>query len=333
MYDPRVGQFLEEDPIGFDANDENLRRYVRNNPLSASDPTGLAEEGSLDKKAIANFDTADIRAVITDPSLLLVLRELAIMSEDVEHTGYIVRNVQTGKFSIVEIRVPGKPNNKSKSHRQLGDWSNDNIEEGKHPPLAEKKGFTKSCQEGKDPPSMSRTWKRKDKGTGVVTEIEAELVDYKTVKGKSYAILKDTKGQSLDIPTTELGAEGQKYIRDNLKKARENAQLPRAIRYECPIPPVTNPELGPDKTSIIVAGWHTHPYWGMPEPSDKGDRTSGNKTFEIMVTFNHESKMFLHIIDRKGESLRDRNGRPSDLSRELQDKYGDRWEKLPEQYR
>jgi hypothetical protein len=43
MYDPRVGQFLEEDPIGFDAGDENLRRYVRNNPLSASDPTGLAE--------------------------------------------------------------------------------------------------------------------------------------------------------------------------------------------------------------------------------------------------------------------------------------------------
>jgi tetratricopeptide (TPR) repeat protein len=61
MYDPRVGQFLEEDPIGFDAGDENLRRYVRNNPLSASDPTGLQDSASWSNRPIiitSPFDKA-----------------------------------------------------------------------------------------------------------------------------------------------------------------------------------------------------------------------------------------------------------------------------------
>ncbi len=40
-YDPRLGQFLSEDPLGFDAGDPNLRRYVENNPTNRVDPTGL----------------------------------------------------------------------------------------------------------------------------------------------------------------------------------------------------------------------------------------------------------------------------------------------------
>ncbi|MGO8745380.1 MAG: RHS repeat-associated core domain-containing protein [Thermoguttaceae bacterium] len=43
MYDPTVGRFLSEDPIGFDGQDANKYRYVHNSPLNATDPTGLAE--------------------------------------------------------------------------------------------------------------------------------------------------------------------------------------------------------------------------------------------------------------------------------------------------
>jgi len=39
-YDPTVGKFLSEDPIGFDGGDVNLARYVSNNPLNFTDPTG-----------------------------------------------------------------------------------------------------------------------------------------------------------------------------------------------------------------------------------------------------------------------------------------------------
>ncbi len=39
-YDPNVGKFISEDPIGIDGGDFNLYRYVRNNPLNFTDPTG-----------------------------------------------------------------------------------------------------------------------------------------------------------------------------------------------------------------------------------------------------------------------------------------------------
>jgi RHS repeat-associated protein len=39
-YDPAVGQFVSEDPIGFDASDANLYRYVFNSPTNLNDPDG-----------------------------------------------------------------------------------------------------------------------------------------------------------------------------------------------------------------------------------------------------------------------------------------------------
>ncbi len=41
MYDPTIGRWISEDPIGFEAADPNLYRYVGNNPTNATDPSGL----------------------------------------------------------------------------------------------------------------------------------------------------------------------------------------------------------------------------------------------------------------------------------------------------
>jgi len=39
-YDPAAGRFLSEDPLGFDAGDNNVYRYVGNNPANDVDPSG-----------------------------------------------------------------------------------------------------------------------------------------------------------------------------------------------------------------------------------------------------------------------------------------------------
>jgi RHS repeat-associated protein len=43
-YDPVLGQWLSEDPIGFAAGDENVRRYVGNGVVDSVDPTGLVNQ-------------------------------------------------------------------------------------------------------------------------------------------------------------------------------------------------------------------------------------------------------------------------------------------------
>ncbi|MGH8176857.1 MAG: RHS repeat-associated core domain-containing protein, partial [Steroidobacter sp.] len=41
-YDPTVGRFISEDPLGIASGETNLYRYAANNPIHAADPTGEA---------------------------------------------------------------------------------------------------------------------------------------------------------------------------------------------------------------------------------------------------------------------------------------------------
>lgn len=70
MFDPSIGQWFEEDPIGFLAGDGNLRRYVGNNATNGVDPTGLAEYvikgGKSEKKDKFALDNKWIRSINKD---------------------------------------------------------------------------------------------------------------------------------------------------------------------------------------------------------------------------------------------------------------------------
>ncbi|MCP5094762.1 MAG: hypothetical protein GY943_04340, partial [Chloroflexi bacterium] len=46
-YNPEMGRFLSEDPLGFGSGDYNLYRYVFNNPLNLLDPTGKSVKDFL----------------------------------------------------------------------------------------------------------------------------------------------------------------------------------------------------------------------------------------------------------------------------------------------
>ncbi|MDQ7837777.1 MAG: RHS repeat-associated core domain-containing protein [Thermodesulfobacteriota bacterium] len=51
-YDPNVGRFISEDPIGFEGGDVNLYAYVGNNPIMSNDPLGLCANISANNRNI-----------------------------------------------------------------------------------------------------------------------------------------------------------------------------------------------------------------------------------------------------------------------------------------
>lgn len=65
-FDANTGRFLSEDPIRFRAGDQNLFRYVFNNPLNLIDPFGLV--GELPTAAEEAIESDPFFDVIPDPS-------------------------------------------------------------------------------------------------------------------------------------------------------------------------------------------------------------------------------------------------------------------------
>ncbi|WP_040571126.1 RHS repeat-associated core domain-containing protein, partial [Methyloversatilis thermotolerans] len=51
-YDPVIGRFISEDPLGFAAGDVNFYAYVGNNPVNANDPSGLVDWRGVGKSTI-----------------------------------------------------------------------------------------------------------------------------------------------------------------------------------------------------------------------------------------------------------------------------------------
>jgi RHS repeat-associated protein len=96
-YDAALGRFLSEDPIGMDSGDVNFYRYLANNPVDSTDPTGLQEAASefgaqvvkkVAPKALKSFDEAkrvkDLKKIDTGSK---AAKECELLVKDAEKTG------------------------------------------------------------------------------------------------------------------------------------------------------------------------------------------------------------------------------------------------------
>jgi RHS repeat-associated protein len=63
-YDPSVARFISQDPIGFEAGDANVYRYVGNGPTNATDPSGLQPPGPF---SIGGYNSSTITGESYDP--------------------------------------------------------------------------------------------------------------------------------------------------------------------------------------------------------------------------------------------------------------------------
>lgn len=74
-YSPDLGRFLEPDPLGFAAGDENMYRYVGNNPVNGTDPFGLqnSKPKALDRGGwnIGNYSQATDNGIWQGDGLLV----------------------------------------------------------------------------------------------------------------------------------------------------------------------------------------------------------------------------------------------------------------------
>jgi RHS repeat-associated protein len=56
-YSPSIGRFIQVDPIGFEARDANLYRYVFNSPTFDSDPTGTSPRYAISLRTVFKIST------------------------------------------------------------------------------------------------------------------------------------------------------------------------------------------------------------------------------------------------------------------------------------
>jgi RHS repeat-associated protein len=99
-FDSNSGRFIGQDPIGFRAGDSNLYRYVFNNSVSATDPTGLLVQ--------AKYSISTRRLTITDMDTKETIEIDGVFSgsgkkqNNVEFESEYGGPIPTGRYEILE---------------------------------------------------------------------------------------------------------------------------------------------------------------------------------------------------------------------------------------
>jgi RHS repeat-associated protein len=122
-YDPGVGRFVSEDPLGFGGGDVNLYAYVMSNPITFIDPEGLSPVGWIIKLTGKGFKkvcalgskSAASEARKRGENVLAKSRQMAKAIEEaasggtqdvLRHSGHELPN---GSKGMPHFQTPGKP--------------------------------------------------------------------------------------------------------------------------------------------------------------------------------------------------------------------------------
>jgi RHS repeat-associated protein len=134
-YDSSVGRFISEDPIGFDAGDTNIYRYVGNNAVNAIDPDGLYGlvvggsatgvghrsityvDGRGSYHTVNNIERV-IRARITDSNISIIRDTThAIVIYSASKVGTDTDNT---RYSVPDINYVGDPSTRDNAGHIIG---------------------------------------------------------------------------------------------------------------------------------------------------------------------------------------------------------------------
>jgi hypothetical protein len=100
MYDPRVGRWLSQDPLGFEAGDPNLYRFVGNAPVNAMDLSGLAPQpAELKGNAYGDWEYEFAQIVPRNPTYSWQARVRIIFKPN----NKVVRSTRINFIQVVRI--------------------------------------------------------------------------------------------------------------------------------------------------------------------------------------------------------------------------------------
>ena len=130
-YSPKLGRFLQLDPIDFDGNDLNIYRYVANNPINLTDPSG--------EIAPVAYGVAIVGGVIVKTGIKYYSKKAAaaaakkgadVLCENRSVAHYVAKQAGTGKRPVgpeMHLPKPGQPPEGQWTHYHNSDRTSGHI--------------------------------------------------------------------------------------------------------------------------------------------------------------------------------------------------------------
>lgn len=131
MYNPKLGRFMQADPVRFDSGDLNLYAYVTDDPLNRTDPTGetpldLAFLGAdLISLAVAAYSGHDVKAAAVD-----VLISAVAVAIPVPASGQVVKGIVAAHKAVDAAKGVGEANSLANAARLRGQLAGKEIAGG-----------------------------------------------------------------------------------------------------------------------------------------------------------------------------------------------------------